>query len=375
MRAALILVVVAAAARAAADPVAVYRASKEGFIDDPCALRSDGQAVAYLTTDGAKASTLHLTQIGGADETYANLPATVTALHWLDAAHVLAVWREGEGGPLKARAFGPGGASRDTLGPADQIALGTVDGKPAVVTYARSERKTVEHAVTAFAAATLRPLGRRVVLREDKEGLVAHAGGAFRPLWWERGLTTLVVRRAGEYDKTRDMQRPDRLARLDVFTGKLRDEQEIGDVLAFVHVNADHAAHPGEAQLAHLSDDHTKLLVVDGNEEHEVALPRALHDYEPETLRYQPLDDGRLALSLTVDPMNPAAQQRKKADPDLFELFVLDAKTRAATLELQLLAGGRGLGWRIGGHRAALLRKSKGFDRGGVALEIHDLKP
>jgi hypothetical protein len=375
MKSLLCALLVAAATANAAEPLLTAKPPQEAFIDDPFALRADGKAVAWIATDGASSAWLHLSEIGAAEKVVPNLPATPVAVHWLAPARVLVVWRDPRTSALLAKAWSLAGAENERLGPADQIELATVDGKPAVVTYARVDKgKSVEHQFTAYRADTLKPLAKKS-LREDKEGSIPFAGGGLRPLWTEHGLTTLAVRRSGEYDKAKDMQRPDRLARLDVFTGKLRDEQEIGDVLAFVHVNADHGKHPGEATFAHVTDDRQKLVLVDGNEEHELGLSRALSMYEPETLRFQTLDDGRFALSLTVDPMNPPAQLRKHADPAELDLYIVDARARAATLRFRFDIGDRPAAWQVAGNRVALLRKSRGFNRGGVQIELYDLNP
>ena len=178
---------------------------------------------------------------------------------------MLVVWREPESQALYAQSWTAAGPDKQRLGPAELIDLSSVDGKPAVVTYARVDKgRSVEHQLAAWRADTMKPLPRKI-LREDKDGMVAHAGGgAFHPLWIEHNLTTLVVKREGQYDKSKDMKRPDRLARYDLFAGKLRDEQEIIDLIAFVHVNAAHGKHPAEDRFALVSDDRARLLVVDG---------------------------------------------------------------------------------------------------------------
>jgi hypothetical protein len=212
------------------------------------------------------------------------------------------------------------------------------------------------------------------VLREDKDGRVASASGVLRPLWWSDGFATLAGLKAGEYDKARDMRRPDRFTRLDVFTGRTGDEREIEDVLGFAHVAADHRPRDNAEVFVHLTDDHQKLELVDGIEEHEIALARPLQSYDPQAFAFQVLDGDRIALSATVDPVNATAVKRKKADPDDIDLYEVSRKTRAATLRLRLPGDGRPNGWYLSGNRLALLRKGKGFDRGGIGLEVYELR-
>jgi hypothetical protein len=364
------ILLASAAATAAPPSLAHYDAGGAGFIDDAYALRADGKAVAYLTTDGATAATLHLAEIGGSDVKVEGAPADAVALHWLSPTRVLVV-RGREGGST-AQVFTAAGAQKQKLGPFGQLAIATVDGKPAIVTYTRSEKRGVDHALAAYAVDTLRPLKRRT-WHEDAEGQIKQGPSSVKPLWWSSGFTELAALRAGEYDKARDIRRPDRYTRLDVLSGKVLDESEVGDVLGFTQVSLLRRDAPNQAVIARFSDDRKKLLFVDGIGQYEVTLARELWKYEPQTLAWQTLDERRVALSLTVDPVNPDAVNRKKADVDEFDLYEVDRTSHAARKILQLNGEGRGSTWRLAGHRLLLLRKGKGFDRGGVLLEVYDL--
>jgi hypothetical protein len=242
-----------------------------GFIDDAYALRDDGKAIAYITTDGATAATLHLAEVGGKNVEVAGAPTDALAVAWLTPAKVLAALR------------------------------------------------------------------------------------------------------AGEFDKERDMRRPDRYTRLDAFGGKVIVESEVKDVLGFTQVALLRRDQPNMPVIVHFSDDRKKLMLLDGIDDGEVKLSRELWKYDVASLQSQLVDDKRVAVSLTNDPVNPDAVARKKADPDDIDLYDVDRATRAATLRLRLPGQGRPSSWRVAGNRLLLLRKDKGFDRGGVALELYDL--
>jgi hypothetical protein len=361
------------AVAAAPTPVGRYDAGGGGFIDDAFALRDDGKAVAYITTDGATTATLHLVDVGGNDVKIAGAPTDAIAIHWLSPTRVLIV-RGGEAGAATSTAqlFTAAGAQKQKLGPFGQLARATVDGKPAIVTYTRSEKHGVDHALVAYATDTLRPLRRRT-WHEDAEGQIKQGPSSIKPLWWANGFTELAALRAGEYDKARDIRRPDRYTRLDVLTGKVIDESEVQDVLGFTQVSLLRRNAPNQTVIARYSDDHKKLLFVDGLAQYDVTLARDLWKYEPQTLAWQTLDDHTVALSLTVDPVNPDAVNRKKADVDEFDLYEVDRQSHAARRLLVLNGEGRRSSWQLYGHRLLLLRKGKGFDRGGVALEVYDL--
>jgi hypothetical protein len=349
-------------------PVASYSPGSAAFIDDAFALRDDGKSIVFVTTDGAAPATLHIAEVGGAQRETPGLPPSTAALYWLGPERVLAVSRDAR---LTGVVYNTKGASKEKLGPAEAVVLATVAGKPAVVAFARTEKRVVDYALTAYDRDTWKVLAKKA-LHGDGAGRIAHPAGPFKPLWWSTGYVELATLKAGEFDKARDMRRPDRFARLDVFGNKLRDEQEIEDVLEFARVSRLHAGHDGEEAFVHLSEDHHKLLLTDGLVENEITLPRGLHLYEPDSIAYQVLDADRVAVSLTIDPVNPEALKRQKADPDDLDIYLVDRHTRAATLALRLSGQGRPSAWRIAGGRIAVLRKSKGFNRGGVALEVYD---
>lgn len=353
-------------------PLAVYSPPSSGFVDDAFAIRDDGKAVAYVITDGATTAQLRIAEIGGVQSEVAGVPITVAQLHWLGPDRVLVVTRDAERQTVSGQVYTSKGATKQKLGPADSITLATVGGKPAIVTYTRSEKRGIDHQLAAFDRATLKVLAKKV-LHADGEGVIQHASGPFKPLWWHEGYATVAIQKAGEFDKARDMRRPDRFAELEVFANSVRDEHEIEDVLAFAKVATDHHGHPGEDAFVHLSDDHRKLLLTDGLAEHDLIIDRGLFLYEPDSLASQVVDDGQVAVSLTIDPVNPAALKRKKADPDDIDLYMVDRESRRVWLQLRLAGQGRPSAWRIAGDRIGVLRKSKGFNRGGVALEIYEL--
>lgn len=365
--------VLLATGSALAAPATVQRfdSGGEGFIDDAFALRADGKAVAYLTTDGATSATLHLADVGGNDVKVAGAPIDAVAVEWLSPTKVLVV--RGRDGTSTAQAFTAAGPDKaKPIGPFGRFAFATVDGKRAFVTYTRSEKRGVEHALVAYAVDTLRTL-KKHTWREDAEGQIKLPPSSVKPLWWAEGFTVLAALRAGEFDKSRDIRRPDRYTRLDTFSGKVLAETEVQDVLGFAQVGLVRRDLPNQPVIVRFSDDRKKLLLVDGISEHEVVLPRELWKYETTTLAWQTLDDKRVALSLTIDPVNPDAVSRKKADVDEIDLYEIDRQSQAARPILHLPGEGRRSSWQIAGNRLLLLRKGKGFDRGGVALEIFEL--
>jgi hypothetical protein len=358
-------------ALAAPAPVQRFDSDASGFVDDAFALRADGKAVAYLTTDGATTATLHLANLGGTDVNVAGAPIDAVAIEWLSPTRVLIV--RGREGVSTAQAFTAAGPDKGKpIGPFGKFAFATVDGKRVFVTYSRSEKRGVDHALAAYAVDSLKPLKKRT-WHEDPEGQIKQGPSSVKPLWWAEGYTVLAALRAGEFDKARDMRRPDRYTRLDTFGGKVIVETEVQDVLGFTQVSLLRRDAPNLPVIARYSDDRKKLLFVDGVAEYEVVLPRELWKYEVSTLAWQTLDDKRVALSLTIDPVNPDAVSRKKADVDEIDLYEVDRQSHAVRPLLRLPGQGRRSAWQLVGNRLLLLRKGKGFDRGGVSLELFDV--
>lgn len=373
MRISAFAAVMLAAGSVLAAPVAVQRfdAGGDGFIDDAYALRDDGKAIAYITTDGATKATLHLAEIGGKNLEIAGAPVDAVGVVWLSPARVLVI--RGREGSSTAQAFSAAGPDKGKpIGPFGSFSLATLDGKRALVTYTRSEKHGVEHALAAYSVDTLRTLKKRV-WREDSEGQIKQGVSSIKPLWWAQGFTVLAALRAGDFDKARDMRRPDRYTRLDTFGGKVVAETEVQDVLAFTRVSLVRRDLPNQPVIVHFSDDHKKLLAIDGIAESEIVLPRELWKYDPATLAWQTVDDKRAAVSLTIDPVNPDAVNRKKADVDDIELYEIDRQSHAVRPLLRLPGEGRRSTWQLAANRLLLLRKDKGFDRGGVALELFDV--
>jgi hypothetical protein len=350
--------------------VATFPTPSFGFIDDVFALREDGGAIAYLVTDGADRTELHLATLpDGKHAVVPKVSPKTSSILWWSPTQVLLVAKDGD--KVTAQSYDDKGPTRLKLGPVDDVVLSTVDEQPAVVTYAKTEKKGVEHTIFAYRRDDGKPIGKKTI-KENGEGRVAQAGGPFKILWWREGYTSAATLKAGEFDKTRDMRRPDRFAHYDVWRGQLSNEKEIEDVMGFAQLTMLRKQHDNEPAFVHLSEDRRQLLLADGLDENEVKLGKPLYIYDANAYRCQ-LAEDRVFLAATIDPVNPAALEKKKAVPDDFELYEIDRSTREAKRVLMLPGDGRPVGWRVATRRVAILRKSKGFDRGGVTLEIYDL--
>jgi hypothetical protein len=233
--------------------------------------------------------------------------------------------------------------------------------------------------VAAFAPGDGRSLGKKTLVA-DKAGLFrdrAAGPDGFKVVYWFDDFLRLVGQKKGEYDKKNDVRRPDRTMLWDVLRAKPVDEHEIGDVVEWVREQKDRVRHPHTAAFAQYSEDLKTLeLITPDAKRRTLELARLLFKYEPKTLLQQlGPEPHRLYFSLTVDPVNWEAVQHKHAETDVFDLYVVDTQTGKPQRVLSgLSANKRTLAWTAAGGRCAILRKHKGFDRGGLELEVYELE-
>ena len=95
-----------------------------------------------------------------------------------------------------------------------------------------------------------------------------------------------------------------------------------------------------------------------------------LATYDPSTARVAMRGD-RVWISLVVDPVNPAAVARKKADPEYMDLFEVDGGR--AVRKARIFAAKKKLTWGWSGDTLWVLEKNLGFGRGGKALRFYRL--
>jgi hypothetical protein len=368
-------------------PLASWTPPQGRFFDDALAISADGTRVLAVATDAATVSSLHVYTIGGDALTVDQLPPTIKQVAFLGSDRVIAIaTHEGDSklvGLVATVKKGKDGKPTLTLdnkrlGPADAIDVVDREGKRLLTLYNKAGKKTTEHTVQLFDAATLKPIARRTFV-ESAEGALRTKAGEARPLWWTRGHTNLIVQKIGEYDKARDIRRPDRFVRLDLLTDKIVDEHEIEDVLGFAKVTIARKTAPPEEAYARLSEDHKQVLLLDGIDERPLPLARAIHLYDPDSLRSLAVDDKTLLVGLQVDPNNIEAVNRRGQDPDDFDLYTVDRSSLhgkgelTARRALVLPGNGRHVGFTAAAGKLAILRKDKGFDRGGVAVEFYAL--
>jgi hypothetical protein len=375
---ALLLLSIGIAHAAPPDPVtAIAPGNEGGFLDDAFALSPDGHVLAYLTTDGASRGTLHLRDLDHKEDRAAPLEGfdseDVRRLVWLDAAHVLYVEQDAQGAVREGRVFGLQAEPGAKVGHAYRVDLTPEGPQHGIVVVQRSIRDRGGSIETSLLRIPDLKVLKKGKLPLDATGRIANRQGAITLLWWMPGHLEIVGRIAGEFDPKRDLRMPDRIARVDPLSGKIISQSEIEDRVAFERAAEAQAAHDGTDRFIQFSDNRKRIELVAGVTISQLTVARPLEMYQPESLAQQRLAPDESYLSLTVDPMHPKAAARQKADPDDIDLYDVDLAAKKTTRTLTIPGHGRASRWHVGGGRLALLRKSKGFESGGVSIEIYSL--
>ena len=97
-----------------------------------------------------------------------------------------------------------------------------------------------------------------------------------------------------------------------------------------------------------------------------------LATYDPASIHWSIRGD-RVWFSLMVDPVNPAAVARQKADPEYLDLFEVDGSR--AVRRARIFAPKKKLTWGWAGDTLWVLEKNVGFSRGGKSLRLFRLNP
>jgi hypothetical protein len=342
----------------------------KGFVDD--AVTVAGDRLLVLVRDGAGGVALH--SLALADATDGPPLSLTTAAP--EAVHVTPVGPRlfveyGAEAPRAGVLVEPTGKVVRAFKPATALAVRTVGGKPAVVAYTHDEHaKGGElHQIQVFDLASGKKLakkGGKLLLGGDQRD----AKLDFRPVYFLDDMTVAVGVRGGIWRKKENQRSPDTWAAYDLVDGKWVRDEPIADPMGLARRQPVLAAHPGEHVFARIAEDLSGVEVWRDGAVSTLELDQPLEIYDPLSVQYAQRGD-KLWLSLTVDPTNPPAVKRQKADPRYLDLFEVDGDH--ATRRARILVAKQGVRWGWAGDVWWLLEKSAGFSRGGVALQLYRL--
>lgn len=350
-----------------------------GFIDDVVAY--DNQRVAYVVADGATKAELHVVQLGctkcieAKQEIVVDLsPVTLRPIALrLVGQRALVIGQTDEGNQIAAMVelAKRSATARYKLGPATHVTVVTRNGAPRVAVHRAVATKTgVRHEVELFAVDT----GRRVAKSRPFELVEDHERKLdFRVNHWSDGWTRASGLKGGEWVKKENQRSPDTEATYDLIAGKFVDNKAIADLFEQRTRYQTLAAAGGQLDFVRMKPDHSAIEIWHQGRPVAASLDQPLGQYDVKSLQGVVAPDGSSWIVLQVDPVNPEAVARKKADPEYLDVFRAGPDGKA-TRKVRILAKGQRHRFGVFDRWFWLLERSSSFDRGGRTLTIYQLQ-
>jgi hypothetical protein len=351
-----------------------------GFIDDPVA--TDDQRIAYVVTETGSKSELHVYSYALKAEQVVDVSAVTlhpVAIQLVGPrALVIGVTEDGSNNAalveLADKGKAKAGAVVYKLGPATHITPTVRDGKPRLAVHkATAGANGTRHAVELIAIET----GRRVAAGRpfELDGANKQAKLELTVNHWSEDMTKAYGIKAGAWDRKEDQRSPDTEAMYDLITGKVTSTP-IKDL--YEQRRRFQALADGNGlDAVRMAWDNSGLQVWKNGKATAIAFDVPFSNYDPKSMQAIVTADGGAWIALKVDPVNAAAVERKKADPEYLDLFRV-APDGKATRKARVLA--KGLRHRFGivadkaGNKFWLLERNAGMDRGGRSLAVYQVQ-
>jgi hypothetical protein len=346
-----------------------------GFIDD--AVGGDGDRFAYVVADTASKAELHVVTLSTKQEVTVDLAAIT--LHPVSVqlvgqrAFVVGVTDDGrQVGALVELKTKPGVAVFK-IAPATHITVITRDGKQRIAVHRVTVAKTsTRHEVELLSLDN----GSRVgAMRSiELEGNQSKALD-FRVNHWSDGYTRAYGIKAGEWDKKEDQRAPDGEATYDFVLGKLVDKKKIDDLFEQRRRFQALADADGRIDFLRLDWDSKvhNIQAWRAGKPRVLELDQPLASYDQKSVQGFVGADGAVWLALRVDPVNPDAVARKKADPEYLDIFRA-APDGKAIRKARILAAGMRHRFGIAGDKFWLIERNQSMERGGKSLTLYQLQ-
>jgi carotenoid cleavage dioxygenase-like enzyme len=255
---------------------------------------------------------------------------------------------------------------------ATHISVITRDGKRVVAVHRESaNRSGHRHEIEIVSLET----GRRIASGRPLELGADGASKAldFRVNHWGDGMTHAFGVKGGEWDKKENQRTPDVEASYDLITGKFSDQHPIPDLFEQrkrYQILADAGA---RIDFLRVALDSNAIQVWRAGKPRGVELDQPLASYDPKSLQGIVAADGSAWFAIKVDPVNPEAVARKKADPEYLDVFHVGTDTKAIRKARVLAPKIRHWFGLIANDRLWLIERNTGFERGGRALVVYQL--
>jgi hypothetical protein len=358
----------------------------EGYFDDVFGMDAEAKRIAAVRTNGATFSKLEVFDAStGKVATSFDLPSQTLLPYRIELGPegkgLVLVAREkpDDLAPLFAFAFDAAGKQVAKVGPAVAFGRPPADGSARAGWLVAYDRKAgakgaeATYTISPFDATTLAPAGKPRVHKVDVAGELKGLGLRF--IGFFDGYTKILAERPGAYDKAADMRAPPRMAIVDALSGKVVKEGEITDLVGWAVTGQLRRNNPGRALFVDLNQDASGVDVVDAmGKKQPAALAVPFHMYDIKSLLSEEgPGPGVLTFGLAVDPLNPDAIKRQKADLPMLDVYTADAASGTVKHRGRVFIP-RPVTWRTRGDRLVVLKRFKSFSRGGDELQVYDLR-
>ncbi len=348
-------------------------APERGFLDDVVA--SDDTRLGVVVTDGDAQIEIDVLGLADAGEVARIDVAPVARVgvrrfYFLGDQVFVVPEPAAEGAPITPALLGFDGKPIKTakLKAATDIFLRTFAGQTAVIRYTldAKARGGVLHQVEAFELMKGKKLGKkpgRLLLGKDRRD----AKLDFTPHYFLDDMTLAVGTRGGVWRKSEDQRSPDTAAAWDLLTSTWVKDEPITDLLGRARVVEVMTDNPHRL-FARMKEDNSTVEVWHEGVARELTLDQPLEIYTAASLAFA-MHGNTLWISLQVDPVNPPAVKRKKADPEYLDLFEVDGQR--AIRRARVLATKKKLRWGWVGDVLWVMEKNVGFDRGSKLITLY----
>jgi hypothetical protein len=375
----------ASAEQALAQPAFVFKPAK-GFIDDPFAVDGEQERLAVLRTDSASFALMEMVDLstGKTQRTFraGNPQQLFDRVLIAPGGGTVVISRDPGNGRRLAQYFSADGKAAGLTTPATDFGTMVRGGRRYLVAWDRRPGPGGEttFTVTQYQLAGLRRTAGPHVYATGKDGRLVRP--PLKIVGWQDGYAQVMGQRPGDYDKQQDVRQPDRAGIFDVLSGSFVADSAIADVLGWAAAAQLRQTRPNRALMAVLSDDQDGVVLVDAYGRRDpLPLEARVANYQARSLSEQEdFAAHTLYFSLSLDPLNPDALRRQKADKAYLDLYRVRHEPLPAargptapetTALLRVALDDRPVSWVVGGQFVALLRKHKSFSRGGTELEVY----
>lgn len=350
--------------------------AQSGFIDDVVA--ADNDRLAYVLSDAATKCELHVLSFGTKSEQVVDLsPVTLhpVALQLL-GSRIFVVGRQ-EDGRQNAAVFEladkgkakPAGSVVYKIPPAHHISVIARDGKQRVATHRATPSKGgTRHEIELLDLETGRRIG--AVRSLELDSAETNKQLDFRVSYWTDGWTRANGIKGGEWDRKENQRSPDSEVTYDLPTAKFVEKRVIADLFEQRRRFQSLADAGVAGDFVHTGWDKNGIQVWKSSRPRTVELDQPFTNYDAKSLQGVVGADGSAWFVLKVDPVNPDAVARKKADLEYLDVFHASVEGRAQR-RARILAAGTRHRFGVAGDRFWLMERNQGFERGAKSLTLY----